>query len=251
MNVTERNRQISTSSAYESYGLRESRQASNSKARTAANASKSVSNTDRYDPSNPTAAGPGSLSASDQSSPAFKVKSSGPSNSVGELAGMLSRAETIMDVQQVMSKAMRALADLKMGAIASEGKEAKKYAQQIKRMEKLIKRIQKKLKHLSKEERMEDRRKKALKHAEEQKAQQIEKELQARRKKRRREEQRYALREMAEDRKTSTNELMSSMSEALSGALSPDISGLTGIGDLTSDTADFSGMEAISVDISV
>lgn len=98
---------------------------------------------------------------------------------------------------------------------------------------------------------MEDRRKKALKHAEEQKAQQIEKELQARRKKRRREEQRYALREMAEDRKTSTNELMSSMSEALSGALSPDISGLTGIGDLTSGTADFSGMEAISVDISV
>lgn len=39
----------------------------------------------------------------------FKVKSSSPDNSVGELASMLARAETRMDVQQVASKAMRAL----------------------------------------------------------------------------------------------------------------------------------------------
>ncbi len=241
MNVTEKNWQSAAGSAYGTYGLRESRRTDNSKTNSLSAASKSASDT------------PGLSSAliPEKSEPAFKMKSSGPSNSVGELAAMLSKAETIMDVQQVMSKAMRALADLKMAAISSEGKEAKKYAQQIKRMEKLIKRIQKKLKHLSKEERMENQRKKALKRAEEEKARQIEQELQARRKKRRREEQRYALKELAEDGKTGSSDPISSMTESLSGISSPDIPAMTGIGDLVTGTADFSGAEAISIDISV
>lgn len=273
MNVTEKGWQSSAGYAYGSYGLRGDSKTRGSKNLTSKNlnnktsinkisgnkaktstapstTSKSVSDTDLFENSSLTS-GLDPASASEKSDSSFKMKSSGPSNSVGELAAMLSKAETIMDVQQVMSKAMRALADLKMGAIASEGKEAKKYAQQIKRMEKLIKRIQKKLKHLSKEESMENQRKRALKRAEEQKAREIEKELQTRRKKRRREERRYALKELSEDQKTSSSELMSSMSQALSGASSPDIQGMTGIGDMVSGAAGFSGMEGISVDISV
>lgn len=193
-----------------------------------------------------------SRSGSDADS-SFKVKSSGPNNSVGDLAAMLARSETLMDVQQVFSKAMRALADLKMGAIASEGKDAKKYAQQIKRMEKLIKRIQKKLKHLSKEQRMEEQREKALKNEEKEKAKQIAEELKAHRKKRRREERRYALRELSEDQKESNSELMSSMSDALSAGSTPDISGLTGMGGdlMGAGGVDLSGIGEMSIDISV
>ena len=65
----------------------------------------------------------------------FKVKSSAPDDSVGQLAAMLARAETRIDVQQVASRAIRALTNLKMSAAASEGKDAKKIAQMIKRME--------------------------------------------------------------------------------------------------------------------
>ena len=152
------------------------------------------------------------------------MNTSGPMNSVVELAAMLSNAETLMDVQQVMSKAMRALAELKMAAIGSEGKEAKKYAQQIRRMEKLIKRIQKKIKHLSKEQRLEDQRRKALKKAEMEKAKQIAEELKARRKKRRRDEKHYALKELAEDGRSDSGDLMSAMADALTGGITtPDL----------------------------
>ena len=118
----------------------------------------------------------------------FKVKSSAPDDSVGQLAAMLARAETRIDVQQVASRAIRALTNLKMSAAASEGKDAKKIAQMIKRMEKLIKRIQKKLQHLSKEEQLEMRQKKAEKEMQTQKAKEIQEELTARRKKRRKDE---------------------------------------------------------------
>lgn len=181
------------------------------------------------------------------SNSSFKMKSSGPKNSVGELAAMLSRAETLMDVQLVLSKAMRALADLKMGAIATEGKEAKKYAQQIKRMEKLIKRIHKKVKHLSKEQGMEDQAKKAAKKAEVEKEKQIRQQLQARRKKRRREEREYALKEQATDMKNSLSETVSSMLSAASP--SADVSSLTGGGDIMA--ADFSGIDMGSFDLMV
>ena len=181
-----------------------------------------------------------SRSGSDADS-SFKVKSSGPNNSVGDLAAMLARSETLMDVQQVFSKAMRALADLKMGAIASEGKDAKKYAQQIKRMEKLIKRIQKKLKHLAKEQRMEDQAEKAAKKAELEKEKQIRQELEARRKKRRREEKEYAL-----DGKNSVNETVSSMLSAASP--SADVSALTGM-DGAMVSGDLGGIDLGGLDL--
>ena len=158
---------------------------------------------------------------------------------------MLARSETLMDVQQVFSKAMRALADLKMGAIASEGMDAKKYAQQIKRMEKLIKRIQKKLKHLAKEEGLEERAKKAAKKAQLEKEKQIRQELKARRKKRRREEREYALKELAADGKNALNETVSSLLSAASP--STDIASLTNAGGMIS--GEFSGMEMGSIDI--
>lgn len=190
------------------------------------------------------------LSAADakesNSNSPFKMKSSGPENSVGELAAMLARSETVLEVQQVFSKAMRALADLKMGAMASEGKDAKKYAQQIKRMEKLIKRIQKKIKHLSKEESMEKQAEKAAKKAEVEKEKQIRQELQARKKKRRREEKEYALKELAQDGKESVNETVSSMLSAASP--SADVSSLTGI-DSSMMTGDFSGMDLGGLDM--
>ena len=182
----------------------------------------------------------------------FKMKSSGPQNTVGELASMLARAESLMDVQQVYSKAMRALTDLRMGAMASEGKDAKKYAQQIKRMEKLIKRINKKLKHLAKEQGMEQQAEKAAKRAELEKEKQIRQELEARRRKRHREEKEYALKQQAEDGKTSVNETVSSMLDAASP--SADISSLSEFsGDVMSDmmSADFSGMDMGGLDIMV
>ena len=159
---------------------------------------------------------------------------------------MLARSETLMDVQQVFSKAMRALADLKMGAIASEGKDAKKYAQQIKRMEKLIKRIQKKLKHLAKEQRMEDQAEKAAKKAELEKEKQIRQELEARRKKRRREEKEYALKELSQDGKDSVNETVSSMLSAASP--SADVSALTGM-DGAMVSGDLGGIDLGGLDL--
>ena len=82
----------------------------------------------------------------------FKMQSSAPKDSVGQLASELARSETRLDVLQVLSKATRALASLKMSAYSCEGDDAKKVAQMIKRMEKLIKRIQKKVKQLGTEE---------------------------------------------------------------------------------------------------
>ena len=54
---------------------------------------------------------------SEKSEGGFKMKSSTPDDSVGQLASMLARAETRIDVQQVSSKAIRALTSLKMGSL--------------------------------------------------------------------------------------------------------------------------------------
>ena len=78
----------------------------------------------------------------------YNLSSSKPEDTVGGLAALLARSETRFDVLQVSGKAMRALANLKMSYMASDGDQAKKIARTIKRMEKLIKRIQKKLQHL-------------------------------------------------------------------------------------------------------
>lgn len=246
MKVTAANWQTAQTASPASRSYQNSRQKADISAK-----SRNAADTDILEAS-PAKAGPGSKTmasaAAKEADPdsSFKMASSGPKNSVGELAAMLARSETLMDVQQVFSKAMRALADLKMGAMVSEGKDAKKYAQQIKRMEKLIKRIQKKLKHLAKEERMEEQAKKAAKKAELEKEKQIRQELEARRKKRHREEKEYALKELAQDGKTAMNETVSSMLSAASPGT--DMSSLTEIsGDFMS--GDFSGMDLGGLDI--
>ena len=152
-----------------------------------------------------------SSSQEPKSSGGFDMKSSAPDDSVGQLAAMLARAETKLDVQQVSGKAMRALVNLKSAAATAKGDDAKKLAAQIRRMEKLIKRIEKKLKHLGKEEQLELEQKRALEKEEKQKAELIEDELKTRRKKRRRDEKNYAAKELAEDQKESSNEMLSAI----------------------------------------
>lgn len=93
----------------------------------------------------------------------FKISTSMPDDSVGQLATELARSETRMDVVQVSSKAMRALANLKMSYVLSEGKEKEKIAQMIRRMERLTKKIHKKMRHLNNEEQLELQRKRAQK----------------------------------------------------------------------------------------
>ncbi len=185
--------------------------------------------------------------ASKDSENKFKMKSSKPDDSVGQLASMLARAETRIDVQQVASRAIRALTNLKMAALASEGSDAKKIAKMIKRMEKLIKRIQKKLQHLSKEEQLENQKKKAERNMEEQRAKEIKEELASRRKKRRKDERNYANKELAEDAKTSSEELVSGLSGALSAASSSAVS----VPDLSGFSVDAGIPDSVSIDISV
>ncbi len=160
----------------------------------------------------------GIATSSQESKGNFKMKSTGGEESVGQLAAMLSRAETRMDVQQVSSRAMRALTSLKMNYAVSSGDEAKKLAQQIRRMEKLIKRVQKKLRQLGKEEQLERQKKRAREKLQEQKEKEIKEELKSRRKKRRREERQYAMKEMARDGQSSAKETAESIAASMGAA---------------------------------
>ncbi|MCI8504725.1 MAG: hypothetical protein HFI67_00860 [Lachnospiraceae bacterium] len=169
-----------------------------------------------------------SASQSAEDSGGFQMKSSAPDDSVGQLAAMLARAETKLDVLQVSGKAMRALVNLKASAATAKGDEAKKLAAQIKRMEKLIKRIEKKLKHLDKEEDLERERKRAVEKAEKQKAEQIEDELNIRKKKRRRDEKNYADKELAQDEKDAASETLASLS-GLGSASAPSLDAVSGM----------------------
>lgn len=185
--------------------------------------------------------------ASDKSD--SRIRSSTPDDSVGQLAAELSRSETKLDVLQVLSKATRALANLKMSAYTCEGKDSKKVAQMIRRMEKLIKRIQKKMKHLNKEEQMTNDQKRAEKQQQEQKAKQIREELRTRRNRRRRDEREYAMKELNEDNKSQSGELMNSVMAGMNAAAgSPDLSALAGAGgaDLSATPGDMG-----SIDITV
>ncbi len=150
----------------------------------------------------------------------FKISTSMPDDSVGQLATELARSETRMDVVQVSSKAMRALANLKMSYVLSEGKEKEKIAQMIRRMERLTKKIHKKMRHLNNEEQLELQRKRAQKRQELERESEIRKELRRRKTKRRREEQNYASREVDEDRKQALQDTISAMSAALGGSAS-------------------------------
>lgn len=182
-----------------------------------------------------------------------KMKSSAPGDSVGQLASMLARAETRIDVQQVSSKAMRALTSLKMSSVASEGKEKEKIARLIRRMEKLIKRINKKLHHLSKEEQLEAQRKQAEKKANQQKEAELRKELQRKRTKRRRDERNYASKEMTQDQKESSQELMDSQEGlgAFGGSTAFVEMGNAALDASAISSVSASVTEGVSVDISV
>lgn len=159
----------------------------------------------------------------------FQMKSSTPEDSVGQLAALLAKAESKIDVQQVSSKAMRALASLKMSAMSCEEKDAKKIAQMIRRMKKLIKRIQKKLRQLNKEEALELRRKKAEQKLEVEKEKELREELRGKRTKRRRDEQNYALKEAAEDQRTAVGEAVSGVADAMAASMSADMGGAGGV----------------------
>ena len=124
-----------------------------------------------------------------------KIRASMPDDNVGQLASELANCQTKLDVQQVSSKAMRALANLRMAGALSEGKDKEKIAQMIRRMQKLIKRVRIKMKNLTKEEELQNRQKKAEEERKEQEARQIRDELRNRRNKRQREERDYAIKE--------------------------------------------------------
>lgn len=179
-------------------------------------------------------------------SPDSRLKSSTPDDSVGQLAAELSHAETKMDVLQVLSKATRALANLKMSAYTCDKKDAKKVAQMIRRMEKLIKRIQKKVKQLSKEEQLEIQQNKAEKQKKLEMAKQIREELRSRRNRRRREERNYAQKELAADAKDSLNETLSSVTASSMYNPQTALYGADGNIDLSAISAD-----GLSVDITV
>lgn len=237
MKVTSNNWQTDANAAYRALNLKEDSEKSTE-------ASK-LPDTDTLDRTAEALAG----LKSEKKDSSFRMKSSAPKDSVGQLAAELARAETRLDVQQVMSKAMKALANLKMSAYVGEGEDAKKARQMIKRMEKLIKRIQKKMKHLNKEEQMTNDQKRAEKQQQEQKAKQIREELRSRRRKRRRDEREYAMKELNEDQKQQTGELLSSVMAGLgmdSGSL--DLSALAGAGgmDLSAASGDMG-----SIDITV
>ena len=118
----------------------------------------------------------------------------------------------------------------------------------IRRMEKLIKRINKKLQHLGKEEQLELRRKRAAKQKDTQKEAELRDELIVRRKKRHRDERNYAMKELAQDGKESTQDLVSGLTES-SQALSssPDLAALGDFGgiDLGAMMGDFGGIDMI------
>lgn len=185
--------------------------------------------------------------SAEKSNPGFKMKSSSPDDSVGQLAALLAKAETRMDVIQVSGKAMRALANLKMAAMSSDKKEAKKIAQKIKRMEKLIKKIQQKLKYLGKEEQLEERRKQAAKKMQKAKEEELAKEISKSKTKRRREERRYAMKELAADEKSDSDETFSGIS-GTDSMFSPEFSAGADTGGIDVSSASF---EAGSIDMLV
>ena len=187
----------------------------------------------------------------------FNISCSVPDDSTGQLAAMLARAETKMDVQQVSSKAIRALSALKMSSVFAEGDDAKKVSQRIRRMEKLINRISKKQQQLNKEEVLELQRKSAEKLKEMKRAQELKKELDNKRTKRRRDERNYAAKEIAQDEKEAAQEMYANMTGAsascasVPASVSAPSSDLPAMADLGAVAADLSAAEGASLDITV
>lgn len=180
----------------------------------------------------------------------FKISCSVPDDTTGQLAAMLARAETQMDVQQVASKALRALNALKMSAVFAEGDDAKKAAQRIRRMEKLINRISRKKQQLNKEEILERKRRSAEKRKEAQQEEKLRRELDTRRTKRRRDERNYANREIAQDNKEASQEMYANMAGAASASPVSE-SDLLAAADLAGGALDLSMAESVGFDVTV
>lgn len=174
-----------------------------------------------------------------------KIKSSMPDDQVGQLASELANSETKFDVQNVSSKAMRALANLRMAGALSEGEDKKKIAQMVRRMERLLKRVRTKMKQLSKEEQLENQKKRAEERKKEQEARDLQDELRTRRTKRRRDERNYAIKETAKD---SQNAAAANASLPTAGAAAPSLPSLDTAGSI--DAAAVSA-ECVSIDVTV
>lgn len=174
-----------------------------------------------------------------------KIKASMPDDQVGQLASELANSETKFDVQNVSSKAMRALANLRMSGALSEGEDKKKIAQMIRRMEKLLKRVRTKMKHLVKEEQLENQQKRAEERKQEQEVRDLQDELRTRRTKRRRDERNYALKETARD---AQNAAAANAFLPTAGAAAPSLPSADTAGSI--DAAVVSA-EYISLDVTV
>lgn len=174
-----------------------------------------------------------------------KIKASMPDDQVGQLASELANSETKFDVQNVSSKAMRALANLRMAGALSEGEDKKKIAQMVRRMERLLKRVRTKMKHLVKEEQLENQKKRAEERKKEQETRDLQDELRTRRTKRRRDERNYALKETAKD---SQNAAAANTFLPTAGTTAPSLPFVDTAGSI--DAAAVSA-ECVSLDVTV
>ncbi len=185
-----------------------------------------------------------------------KIKASVPDDNVAQLASELANCQTKFDVQQVSSKAMRALANLRMSGALSEGKDKEKIAQMIRRMQKLIKRVRIKMKGLTKEEELEKRRKRAEEEQKEREAREIKDELRNRRDKRQRDERDYAMKEaarggqeaMAESVLPGMDRGMPSLPSGV-GAAVPAVAGA--VVSIAADAGAAPAVESVSLDVTV
>ena len=185
-----------------------------------------------------------------------KIKASVPDDNVAQLASELANCQTKFDVQQVSSKAMRALANLRMSGALSEGKDKEKIAQMIRRMQKLIKRVRIKMKGLTKEEELEKRRKRAEEEQKEREAREIKDELRNKRDKRQRDERDYAMKEAARGgQETVAESVLPGMDKGMPslpsgvGAAVPAVAG--GVVSIAADAGAAPAVESVSLDVTV
>ncbi len=177
-----------------------------------------------------------------------KIKSSVPDDNIGQLASELYNGRTKSDVIQVSSKAMRAMANLRMAGALCEGEDKEKVGQMIRRMNRLIKRIRMKIRNLDKEEQLQKRQEKAEKRKEEQKARTLSNELRRKRNKRRREEWDYAQKEIAAGQNSSGNASPAEVSASSAASAPVSVPASVSV-TVSPDMA--APAESVSVDITV
>lgn len=182
-----------------------------------------------------------------------KIKASLPDDNIGQLASELARGETKFDVLQVSSKAMRAMANIRMAAPLLEGDDKAKAEQMIRRMNRLLKRIRTKTRQLDKEEQLQKRQERAEKRKEEAKARTLSSELRNKRNKRRKEERDYAQKEVHESGKNGTESSPLPGTGTVSGTVPASVTGTAGadIAAISVPADAALAAESLSVDISV